>query len=227
MFCKVLITALSLITVAVPSASDIDETTDSNITSSRKSHRGKRALRNQNPELYQEISEKRQEWKNLERDERKKARAEWLKNNPAAKSMMNVGRKDVRQRALKNLKSSNPDLFEKFQTEKKRWKTLPKSERKEARQAFVKAHPELANLIHSGPKQSKHESKKLANLSETQVKQLAEARKSWKNLSPQDRKKARKQFMKANPEIRKSLKKFNRKRKKKAENEVFNDDLEL
>lgn len=133
------------------------------------------------------------------------------------KATKRVNRKKNRKKIMRSLKVNNPELFAKFRAEKKKWKGLSTEDRKKARRAFMDANPELRKLLDSAGKTRVMNAKnRLKNLKPEQAKKLHDAKQSWQNLSREDRKKARKDFMKNNPEIRKSLRKFSKKRRKKS-----------
>ena len=48
----------------------------------KKFKKGRKALRNKNPELFKQLKNKRKEWKGLSVEEREQARSEWFKQNP-------------------------------------------------------------------------------------------------------------------------------------------------
>ena len=126
-------------------------------------------------------------------------------------------KKKNKKKVMRSLKENNPELFAKFRAERKKWKNLSPEERRKARKAFMDANPELRKLLNSAAKPSARKVKNRAkNLNPEQADKLYEARQSWQNLSREERQEARKDFMKGNPEIRKSLRKFNKKRRKKS-----------
>ena len=133
------------------------------------------------------------------------------------KATKRANRKKNRKKVMRSLKVNNPELFAKFRAEKKKWKGLSTEDRKKARRAFMDANPELRKLLNSAGKSRVMNAKnRLKSLNPEQAKKFHGAKQSWQNLSREDRKKARKDFMKSNPEIRKSLRKFSKKRRKKS-----------
>ncbi len=187
----------------------------------KKIKKGRKALREKNPELFKQLKEKRKEWKGLSVEERQAARSKWLKKNPQAQSIRrsNTAKRKWRMK-LGKLKKQHPELYEKYRTEKSTWKKLSPKDRKAARKAFMAANPEVKNIFQET--RSKHRLQgKLSEVNPEFADKYTEARRSWKSLSSEQRKQARKQFMQENPEIRKSLRKFKKrkKRKKKVDSE--------
>ena len=197
------------------------------VVETKRIKKGRKALRDKNPELFKEMKKKRQEWKGLSVEERQAARSEWFKNNPQAQSITrsNIAKRKWRLK-LGKLKKQNPELYEKFRTEKNNWKKLSPEERKAARKAFMEANPEVKNIL-QGNKNKGGVHGKLREANPELADKFSQARESWKNMSSEQRKQARKQFMKDNPEIRKSLRKFKKRRKKQKKKEVSEQNGEI
>tara|TARA_Y100000589_G_scaffold284059_1_gene282670 strand:- start:114 stop:797 length:684 start_codon:yes stop_codon:yes gene_type:complete len=197
------------------------------IVETKRIKKGRKALRDKNPELFKEMKQKRKEWKGLSVEDRQAARSEWFKNNPQVQSIRrsNTAKRKWRLK-LGKLKKQNPELYEKFRTEKNNWKKLSPEERKAARKAFMEANPEVKNIL-QGNKNKGGIHGKFREANPELADKFSQARESWKNLSSEQRKQARKQFMKDNPEIRKSLRKFKKRRKKQKKKEVSEQNGEI
>ena len=114
----------------------------------KKFKKGRKALRNKNPELFKQLKNKRKEWKGLSVEEREQARSEWFKQNPEAQSIKRpIKLIESGETEWASLKQDYPELYEKFKSEKSKWKKLDKQERKAAKQAFMKAHPEVKRAL--------------------------------------------------------------------------------
>lgn len=197
------------------------------VVETKRIKKGRKALRDKNPELFKQMKEKRKEWKGLSVEERQAARSEWFKNNPQAKSIRrsNTAKRKWRIK-LGKLKKQNPELYEKFRKEKRNWNKLSPKERKAARKAFMEANPEVKNIL-QGNKNKGGDHGKLREANPELADKFSQAQRSWRNLPSEQRKQARKQFMKDNPEIRKSLRKFKKRRKKQKKKEVSEQTEEI
>ena len=193
----------------------------------KKFKKGRKALRNKNPELFKQLKNKRKEWKGLSVEEREQARSEWFKQNPEAQSIKKANKANRKWRdRMGKFKQDYPELYEKFKSEKSKWKKLDKQERKAAKQAFMKAHPEVKRAL-KGDKKGDNIIGKLKESNPELANKFSQARESWKTLQPDQRRQARKQFMRDNPEIRKSLRKFKKNRKKRRNKQGSDDNQEI
>ena len=197
------------------------------VRQTKKFKKGRKALRNKNPELFKQLKDKRKEWKGLSVEEREQARSEWFKQNPEAQSIKKANKANRKWRdKMGKLKQDHPELYEKFKSQKSKWKKLNKQERRAARQAFMKAHPEVKRAL-QGNKKGDNVIGKLKESNPELAKRFSQARESWKTLQPDQRRQARKQFMRDNPEIRKSLQKFKKNRKKRRNKKGSEDNQEI
>ena len=197
------------------------------VRQTKKFKKGRKALRNKNPELFKQLKDKRKEWKGLSVEEREQARSEWFKQNPEAQSIKKANKANRKWRdKMGKLKQDYPELYEKFKSEKSKWKKLNKQERRAARQAFMKAHPEVKRAL-QGNKKGDNVIGKLKESNPELANRFSQARESWKTLQPDQRRQARKQFMRDNPEIRKSLRKFKKNRKKRRNKKGSEDNQEI
>jgi len=197
------------------------------VRQTKKFKKGRKALRNKNPELFKQLKDKRKEWKGLSVEEREQARSEWFKQNPEAQSIKKANKANRKWRdKMGKLKQDHPELYEKFKSQKSKWKKLNKQERRAARQAFMKAHPEVKRAL-QGNKKGDNVIGKLKESNPELAKRFSQARESWKTLQPDQRRQARKQFMRDNPEIRKSLRKFKKNRKKRRNKKGSEDNQEI
>jgi len=197
------------------------------VRQTKKFKKGRKALRNKNPELFKQLKDKRKEWKGLSVEEREQARSEWFKQNPEAQSIKKANKANRKWRdKMGKLKQDHPELYEKFKSQKSKWKKLSKQERRAARQAFMKAHPEVKRAL-QGNKKGDNVMGKLKESNPELAKRFSQARESWKTLQQDQRRQARKQFMRDNPEIRKSLRKFKKNRKKRRNKKGSEDNQEI
>lgn len=197
------------------------------VRQTKKFKKGRKALRNKNPELFKQLKDKRKEWKGLSVEEREQARSEWFKQNPEAQSIKKANKANRKWRdKMGKLKQDYPELYEKFKSQKSKWKKLNKQERRAARQAFMKAHPEVKRAL-QGNKKGDNVIGKLKESNPELANRFSQARESWKTLQPDQRRQARKQFMRDNPEIRKSLRKFKKNRKKRRNKKGSEDNQEI
>ena len=197
------------------------------VRQTKKFKKGRKALRNKNPELFKQLKDKRKEWKGLSVEEREQARSEWFKQNPEAQSIKKANKANRKWRdKMGKLKQDHPELYEKFKSQKSKWKKLNKQERRAARQAFMKAHPEVKRAL-QGNKKGDNVIGKLKESNPELAKRFSQARESWKTLQQDQRRQARKQFMRDNPEIRKSLQKFKKNRKKRRNKKGSEDNQEI
>ena len=193
----------------------------------KKFKKGRKALRNKNPELFKQLKNKRKEWKGLSVEEREQARSEWFKQNPEAQSITKSNKAKRNWRAkIGKLKQDHPELYEKFKSEKSKWKKLSQKERRAAKKAFMKAHPEVKRAL-QGNNKAGNVIGKLKESNPELANKFSQARESWKTLQPDQRRQARKQFMRDNPEIRKSLRKFKKNRKKRRNKQGSEDNQEI
>lgn len=197
------------------------------VRQTNKFKKGRKALRNKNPELFKQLKNKRKEWKGLSVEEREQARSEWFKQNPEAQSIKKANKANRKWRdKMGKLKQDYPELYEKFKSEKRKWKKLNKQERRAAKQAFMNAHPEVKRAL-KGNKKGGNVIGKLKESNPELANKFSQARESWKTLQPDQRRQARKQFMRDNPEIRKSLRKFKKNRKKRRNKQGSDDNQEI
>ena len=105
-------------------------------------------------------------------------------------------------------------------------KKLNKQERRAAKQAFMNAHPEVKRAL-KGNKKGGNVIGKLKESNPELANKFSQARESWKTLQPDQRRQARKQFMRDNPEIRKSLRKFKKNRKKRRNKQGSDENQEI
>ena len=193
----------------------------------KKFKKGRKALRNKNPELFKQLKNKRKEWKGLSVEEREQARSEWFKQNPEAQSIKKANKANGKWRAkMSKFKQEHPDLYEKFKSEKRKWKNLNKQERRAAKKAFMDANPEVKRVF-QGNRKGGNVIAKLKESNPELANKFSQARESWKTLQPDQRRQARKQFMRDNPEIRKSLRKFKKNRKKRRNKKGSGDNQEI
>ena len=193
----------------------------------KKFKKSRKALRNKNPELFQQLKNKRKEWKGLSVEEREQARSEWFQQNPQAQSITKANKAKRKWRVkMGKLKQNHPELYEKFKSEKSKWKKLSQPDRRAAKQAFMKAHPEIRKAL-QGENKVGHAYGKLKESNPDLANKLSQARESWKTLQPEQRRQARKQFMRDNPEIRKSLRKFKKRRKKRRNTQISDENQEI
>ena len=90
----------------------------------KKFKKGRKALRNKNPELFKQLKNKRKEWKGLSVEEREQARSEWFKQNPEAQSIKKANKANRKWRdRMGKFKQDYPELYEKFKSEKVNGKT--------------------------------------------------------------------------------------------------------
>ena len=90
----------------------------------------------------------------------------------------------------------------------------------------MKAHPEVKRAL-KGDKKGDNIIGKLKESNPELANKFSQARESWKTLQPDQRRQARKQFMRDNPEIRKSLRKFKKNRKKRRNKQGSDDNQEI
>ena len=193
----------------------------------KKFKKSRKALRNKNPELFQQLKNKRKEWKGLSVEEREQARSEWFQQNPQAQSITKANKAKRKWRVkMGKLKQDHPELYEKFKSEKSKWKKLSQRDRRAAKQEFIQAHPEIRKVL-QGEYKVGHAYGKLKESNPDLANKLSQARESWKTLQPEQRRQARKKFMRDNPEIRKSLRKFKKRRKKRRNTQSSDENQEI
>ena len=117
----------------------------------RRHQQGKglmKKLKQKNPKLYQEFQDARGSWRDLEPEQRKQARRNWIQTTPEARKFFEDHQgKRAHGPRLQKLKEQNPQLFEKWNEARKSWAGKSADERKEARKAFVEANPEAKKII--------------------------------------------------------------------------------
>ena len=81
-------------------------------------------------------------------EEREQARSEWFQQNPQAQSITKANKAKRKWRVkMGKLKQDHPELYEKFKSEKSKWKKLSQPDRRAAKQEFMKAHPEIRKAL--------------------------------------------------------------------------------
>lgn len=106
-------------------------------------------FKEKNPALFEKWRAARQSWTGLSREERKAARKAFMVANPEFESMLKMNRNGKRNKSkMRELKSSDPGLFEKVKDHRKAMRDLSPEERKAVRQKFLEANPNLGENLH-------------------------------------------------------------------------------
>ncbi|MBT3784201.1 hypothetical protein HOF92_04435 [bacterium] len=202
--------ALSILPGQEVQATDVPS--DGSETAQRKKSKTKhrfqkllRKVKSENPELFQNFQDSRGTWRDLSPEQRREARQNWIETTPGAKAYFQKSLvKKARKDRVERLKSENPELFDHLKQARESWKDLDKKERREARREFVEKNPKVKQLFHR--KKDRQERKKKIKALKTQnpdlFKLLKEKRKSMKDLSTEEKRKARKELVEAHPELR-------------------------
>lgn len=204
---------------------EIFEPGESNDKNHRKNWKKRKEMRQKlgkmlekhNPELFKSFQDARLTWKDLNPEQRKQARQNWIETNPEAKAL--VEKMQARRGmggGMRELKEKNPALFEKWRTAQQSWSSLNREDRQAARKAFLDANPELKSVMESrrASKGKKSGIRELKSSDPVLFEKMKDHRKAMRDLTPEDRKIARQKFLEENPGLGKNFGRKSRSKKR-------------
>jgi hypothetical protein len=105
-------------------------------------------LESENPKLHEKLKSAREGWKGLSREERKKARKDWIKKTPEAGAYFKKQRKQRRKQRRMRLKSKNPALYDAWKQNRRDWQEVGRKEKRKAREQWMEKNPEARAILH-------------------------------------------------------------------------------